>query len=118
MPRALDDGVKATTKAYLETTEEAQSSRHTPCAVAFRWHAQTVRVTLEPPANAAGVFRVSARFGTSAPCGARLRHTECAYYFVVYRGSGCPGDGRLREGFITIISDDDEHLKDFAEYMP
>jgi prevent-host-death family protein len=26
-----------------------------------------------------------------------------------------PGLGR---GFITIISDDDEHLRDFAEYMP
>jgi prevent-host-death family protein len=26
-----------------------------------------------------------------------------------------PGLGR---GFITIVSDDDEHLKDFAEYMP
>ena len=26
-----------------------------------------------------------------------------------------PGIGK---GFITIISDDDEHLKDFAEYMP
>ena len=24
----------------------------------------------------------------------------------------------LGKGFITIISDDDEHLKDFAEYMP
>ncbi len=26
-----------------------------------------------------------------------------------------PGRGK---GLITIISDDDEHLKDFAEYMP
>jgi antitoxin (DNA-binding transcriptional repressor) of toxin-antitoxin stability system len=24
----------------------------------------------------------------------------------------------LGKGFITIISDDDEHLKDFEEYMP
>ncbi len=24
----------------------------------------------------------------------------------------------LGKGFITIVSDDDEHLKDFAEYMP
>jgi antitoxin (DNA-binding transcriptional repressor) of toxin-antitoxin stability system len=24
----------------------------------------------------------------------------------------------LGKGFITVISDDDEHLKDFAEYMP
>jgi antitoxin (DNA-binding transcriptional repressor) of toxin-antitoxin stability system len=24
----------------------------------------------------------------------------------------------LGKGFITIISDDEEHLKDFAEYMP
>lgn len=24
----------------------------------------------------------------------------------------------LGKGFITIISDDDEHLRDFAEYMP
>jgi len=24
----------------------------------------------------------------------------------------------LGKGFITIIADDDEHLKDFAEYMP
>ncbi len=24
----------------------------------------------------------------------------------------------LGKGFITIISDDDEHLEDFAEYMP
>ena len=24
----------------------------------------------------------------------------------------------LGKGFITIISDDDEHLNDFAEYMP
>ncbi len=24
----------------------------------------------------------------------------------------------LGKGFITIISDDDEHLKDFQEYMP
>jgi len=26
-----------------------------------------------------------------------------------------PGLGR---GFITVVSDDDEHLKDFEEYMP
>ena len=24
----------------------------------------------------------------------------------------------LGQGMITILSDDDEHLKDFAEYMP
>jgi prevent-host-death family protein len=24
----------------------------------------------------------------------------------------------LGKGFITIVSDDEEHLKDFAEYMP
>lgn len=24
----------------------------------------------------------------------------------------------LGKGFITIVADDDEHLKDFAEYMP
>ena len=24
----------------------------------------------------------------------------------------------LGKGFITIVSDDDDHLKDFAEYMP
>jgi len=24
----------------------------------------------------------------------------------------------LGKGFITIVSEDDEHLKDFAEYMP
>jgi len=24
----------------------------------------------------------------------------------------------LGKGFITVISDDDEHLKDFADYMP
>jgi prevent-host-death family protein len=24
----------------------------------------------------------------------------------------------LGKGFVTIISDDDDHLKDFAEYMP
>ena len=24
----------------------------------------------------------------------------------------------LGKGFITILADDDEHLKDFAEYMP
>ena len=24
----------------------------------------------------------------------------------------------LGKGFITIVSDDDEHLEDFAEYMP
>jgi antitoxin (DNA-binding transcriptional repressor) of toxin-antitoxin stability system len=24
----------------------------------------------------------------------------------------------LGKGFITIVSDDDEHLKDFAEFMP
>lgn len=24
----------------------------------------------------------------------------------------------LGKGYITILSDDDEHLKDFAEYMP
>jgi antitoxin (DNA-binding transcriptional repressor) of toxin-antitoxin stability system len=24
----------------------------------------------------------------------------------------------LGKGFISVISDDDEHLKDFAEYMP
>lgn len=28
-----------------------------------------------------------------------------------------PGPG-LGKGMITIVSDDDEHLKDFAEYMP
>jgi antitoxin (DNA-binding transcriptional repressor) of toxin-antitoxin stability system len=28
-----------------------------------------------------------------------------------------PGPG-LCKGMITIISDDDEHLKDFTEYMP
>jgi antitoxin (DNA-binding transcriptional repressor) of toxin-antitoxin stability system len=28
-----------------------------------------------------------------------------------------PGPG-LCKGMITIVSDDDEHLKDFAEYMP
>lgn len=28
-----------------------------------------------------------------------------------------PGPG-LGKGMITILSDDDEHLKDFAEYMP
>jgi hypothetical protein len=24
----------------------------------------------------------------------------------------------LGKGFITVVSDDDEHLKDFEEYMP
>lgn len=24
----------------------------------------------------------------------------------------------LGKGFVTIVTDDDEHLKDFAEYMP
>ena len=24
----------------------------------------------------------------------------------------------LGKGFITVVSDDDEHLRDFAEYMP
>lgn len=28
-----------------------------------------------------------------------------------------PGPG-LCKGMITIVSDDDEHLKDFSEYMP
>jgi antitoxin (DNA-binding transcriptional repressor) of toxin-antitoxin stability system len=28
-----------------------------------------------------------------------------------------PGPG-LCKGMITIVADDDEHLKDFAEYMP
>jgi antitoxin (DNA-binding transcriptional repressor) of toxin-antitoxin stability system len=28
-----------------------------------------------------------------------------------------PGPG-LCKGMMTIVSDDDEHLKDFAEYMP
>jgi antitoxin (DNA-binding transcriptional repressor) of toxin-antitoxin stability system len=28
-----------------------------------------------------------------------------------------PGPG-LCQGMITIVSDDEEHLKDFAEYMP
>jgi prevent-host-death family protein len=28
-----------------------------------------------------------------------------------------PGPG-LGKGMITILADDDEHLKDFAEYMP
>ena len=28
-----------------------------------------------------------------------------------------PGPG-LGKGMITIVADDDEHLKDFAEYMP
>jgi antitoxin (DNA-binding transcriptional repressor) of toxin-antitoxin stability system len=28
-----------------------------------------------------------------------------------------PGPG-LCKGMLTIVSDDDEHLKDFAEYMP
>ena len=28
-----------------------------------------------------------------------------------------PGPG-LGKGFITVVSDDDEHLQDFAEYMP
>lgn len=28
-----------------------------------------------------------------------------------------PGPG-LGKGIITIVADDDEHLKDFAEYMP
>jgi prevent-host-death family protein len=28
-----------------------------------------------------------------------------------------PGPG-LGKGMITVVSDDDEHLKDFAEYMP
>jgi antitoxin (DNA-binding transcriptional repressor) of toxin-antitoxin stability system len=28
-----------------------------------------------------------------------------------------PGPG-LGKGMFTIVSDDDEHLKDFAEYMP
>lgn len=28
-----------------------------------------------------------------------------------------PGPG-LCKGMITIVTDDDEHLKDFAEYMP
>jgi len=28
-----------------------------------------------------------------------------------------PGPGLLK-GMITIVSDDDEHLKDFEEYMP
>lgn len=28
-----------------------------------------------------------------------------------------PGPGLCR-GMITIVADDDEHLKDFAEYMP
>jgi hypothetical protein len=29
-----------------------------------------------------------------------------------------PREPGLLRGFITIVSDDDEHLKDFAEYMP
>jgi antitoxin (DNA-binding transcriptional repressor) of toxin-antitoxin stability system len=28
-----------------------------------------------------------------------------------------PGPG-LGQGMLTIVADDDEHLKDFAEYMP
>jgi len=31
--------------------------------------------------------------------------------------SARPGPG-LGKGMITVVSDDDEHLKDFAEYMP
>lgn len=33
------------------------------------------------------------------------------------KSSKRPGPG-LCKGMITIISDDDEHLQDFAEYMP
>ena len=32
--------------------------------------------------------------------------------------SGLRPSPGLGKGFITVVSDDDEHLKDFAEYMP
>ena len=33
-------------------------------------------------------------------------------------GSGLRPPPGLGKGFITVVSDDDEHLKDFEEYMP
>ena len=33
-------------------------------------------------------------------------------------GPGLRPPPGLGKGFITVVSDDDEHLKDFEEYMP
>ena len=33
-------------------------------------------------------------------------------------GAGPAPPPGLGKGFITVVSDDDEHLKDFEEYMP
>ena len=46
-----------------------------------------------------------------------LRDNRPVARLVAERKTPRPGLG-LGKGLITIVSDDEEHLKDFAEYMP